>query len=79
MLYRRHRASLEVFTEIDTTYLIKHVSPSNIHSLYLMATQKMPTIAKNLDAKAKLTLYSLYKQINEKDADEVPGNKDDMP
>jgi acyl-CoA-binding protein len=44
-----------------------------------MATQKMPTIAKNLDAKAKLTLYSLYKQINEKDADEVPGNKDDMP
>jgi acyl-CoA-binding protein len=41
-----------------------------------MATQKLPSIAEKLDAKTKLTFYSLYKQINEKDADEVPGNQE---
>ena len=54
--------------------LSRHVSAANIHSLYLMATQKLPSITAKLDAKTKLTFYSLYKQINEKDADEVPGN-----
>ena len=50
------------------------MSAANIHSLYLMANQKLPSITDKLDAKTKLTFYSLYKQINEKDADEVPGN-----
>lgn len=41
-----------------------------------MATQKLPTILKTVDDKGKLTFYSLYKQINECDADEVPGNQE---
>ena len=44
-----------------------------MHSLYIMATQKLPTIIDKVDARAKLTFYSLYKQINEGDADLFPG------
>jgi acyl-CoA-binding protein len=29
-----------------------------------------------MEPRGRLTLYSLYKQINESDADEVPGNSD---
>ena len=46
-----------------------------MQSLYLMAVQKLPSIVKTLPNTIKLTFYSLYKQINESDADEVPGNE----
>ena len=51
------------------------LTKANMQSLYLMATQKLPSVVKTLDTATKLTLYSLYKQINEGDADEVPGNE----
>lgn len=52
------------------------VTKSNMQSLYLMATQKLPVIVKGLEARVRLTFYSLYKQINEGDADEVPGTEE---
>ena len=39
-----------------------------------MATQKLPSILDKVDSRGKLTFYSLYKQINEGDADDAPGN-----
>ena len=58
------------------TFLVikEHVNANNLHSLYLMATQKLPSVNKSIDGRALLTFYSLYKQINEGDGDEVPGN-----
>ena len=52
------------------------VSPVNVHNLYLMSSQKLPSIVSKIDKQGNLTFYSLYKQINEGDADEVPGNKE---
>ena len=37
-----------------------------------MATEKLKLIADKVDNKAKLTFYSLYKQNNEGDADDLP-------
>jgi acyl-CoA-binding protein len=47
-----------------------------MHSLYLMAIQKLPSIVSKVDTRAKLTFYSLYKQINEGDADLFPGTQE---
>ena len=47
-----------------------------MHSLYLMAIQKLPTVIGKVDTRAKLTFYSLYKQINEGDADLFPGTQE---
>ena len=41
-----------------------------------MASQKLKSIIGTVDPRGKLTFYSLYKQINEGDADDVPGNAD---
>lgn len=41
-----------------------------------MATQKLPSILEKIDSRGKLTFYSLYKQINEGDADEAPDNEE---
>ena len=48
---------------------------NDIETLYKMAAAKFPMIVGSVDARGKLTFYSLYKQINEGDAD-VPGNKE---
>jgi hypothetical protein len=40
-----------------------------------MAIQKLPLIAKDLDSKTSLTFYSLYKQVNEGGADDLPDNE----
>ncbi|CDW85245.1 acyl-binding protein [Stylonychia lemnae] len=53
---------------------IKQIDKQNTHSLYIMATQKLPTILEKVDSRGKLTFYSLYKQITEGDADEAPDN-----
>lgn len=52
------------------------MSAANLHALYLIATQKLPSKVGTMESRGRLTLYSLYKQINESDADEVPGNRD---
>lgn len=44
-------------------------------SLYLMASQKLPSVVSGFDNASKLTFYSLFKQINEGDAD-VPGTEE---
>lgn len=43
-----------------------------------MASQKLPSIVQTVDARGKLTLYSLYKQINEGDADDTHENEEQM-
>lgn len=55
---------------------MQRVSAANMHSLYLMAIQKLPSIVSKVDTRAKLTFYSLYKQINEGDADLFPGTQE---
>lgn len=55
---------------------IKKIEKANTFSLYLMATQKLPSILEKIDARAKITFYALYKQINEGDADDAPGNEE---
>lgn len=41
-----------------------------------MAVQKLPVIVKGLDSATKLTFYSLYKQVNEGNADENPEHEE---
>ena len=48
------------------------IEKKNAHSLYKMATEKLKMIANKVDTKGKLTFYSLYKQTNEGDADDLP-------
>eukprot|EP00347_Sterkiella_histriomuscorum_P017214 403350242 len=62
-----------VISDISIADILK-IDKQNQFSLYLMATQKLPSILDKVDSRGKLTFYSLYKQINEGDADEAPGN-----
>lgn len=55
---------------------IKKIDKANLSSIFLLATQKLPSIIGTVDTRGKLTFYSLYKQANEGDADEVPGNEE---
>lgn len=54
---------------------IREISKANLSSLYLMASQKLPSVVSGFDNASKLTFYSLFKQINEGDAD-VPGTEE---
>jgi hypothetical protein len=56
----------------DACLVLSRVSAANLHSLYIMATQKLPSIVDKMDVRGKLTFYSLYKQINDGDADLFP-------
>ena len=86
MVYRKYNyARVEIFNKINISCKIKkdlrfavlqRVSAANMHSLYLMAIQKLPSIISKVDTRAKLTFYSLYKQINEGDADLFPGTQE---
>ena len=53
---------------------IKKIDKANLASIFLLSTQKLPSVIKDIDSRGKLTFYSLYKQANEGDVDEVPGN-----
>jgi acyl-CoA-binding protein len=75
LINRAKKSLISVKQDIDIKEIEEKVTKANLHSLYLMASQKLPSIVGTVDSKGKLTLYSLYKQINEGDADDVPENE----
>ncbi len=48
------------------------IDKGNFMALYKMATAKLKAITDKVDNRGKLTFYSLYKQVTQGDADEMP-------